>query len=165
MSNQKPANKCIRVGSIFVLRLNGECGSSSCCYQVVGLRGKTLVELRKIQTREYVDGRCVKGKEEQRRFMAENPGEECTPTVWDWLVWSRPLSGQFDGGAFTVRALEPSEYDGQNCLQGRGEDSWLYYREVGEDHESMITGHDGGYARIALKKEGRLPSWAEIPRP
>ena len=162
MGTQRPTNETIRIGSIFSCRYSGECGSSSGYYQVVGLRGKTLVELRRIRTEEYVDGRCVKSEEEQRRFQLENPGENCTPTAWDWLVWSRPLPGQFDGETFTVRALEASD-DGANCLKGRGDDSWRYFWEVEKNDESMMVGYDGGYARIALKKEGKLPSWAEVP--
>ena len=164
MGKQQPTNESIRIGSIFRYNCNGECGSSCVYYQVVGLRGKTLVELRRIRTEEYVDGRCVKGEEEQRRFLSENPGAECTPTAWDWLVWRRPLPGQFDGEAFTVRALEPGD-DGTNWLQGRGEDRWDYYHEVTEDDESRIVGDDGAYARKELKKKGKLPSWAALHQP
>ena len=165
MGKQQPSNENIRIGSIFSCRYSGECGSSSGYYQVVGLRGKTLVELRPIRTEEYVDGRCVKSEEEQRRFQLENPGEECTPTTWDWLVWSRPLPGQFDGETFTVRALKP-DADGTNWLQGRGGyEHWDYYHEVAEDDESMIVGDSGAYARKELKKKGKLPSWAALHQP
>lgn len=163
MGNPKPANECIRIGSIFRYESNGECGSSRVYYQVVGLRGKTLVELRKLRTKEYVDSRCVKTEEEQRRFLEENPGKEFTHTWWDYLVWCRPLPGQFDGEAFTVRALKPGGYDGKNRLRGIGEDNWRYFWETDEDDEGRMTGYDGGYARIELKKKGELPSWAELP--
>lgn len=163
MYNPKPTNECIRIGGIFRRDSDGECGSSCSYYQVVGLRGKTLVELRKLQTKEYVDSRCVKTEEEQRRFLAENPGGEFTRTWWDYLVWRRPLPGQFAGEAFTVRALGPSKYGGKNWLRGRGEDNRRYFNEVDEDDESRMTGYDGGYARIELKKKGELPSWAELP--
>ncbi|MCI8809636.1 MAG: hypothetical protein HFF84_05785 [Oscillibacter sp.] len=146
MSDQRPGNACIQIGSIFKSSVQGECGSSYVYYQVVGLRGKTLVELRKLQTEEYVD-------------------ERCRTSQWTWHVWRRPLPGRFatDAEVFTVRALEPDEIDGCNYLQGRGEDSWLYLREVQADDESIIAGDDGGYARLALLKEGKLPSWADVP--
>ena len=164
MGNQKLGNEAIRIGSIFRYDSHGECGSLCVYYQVTGLRGKTLVELRRIRTEEYVDGRCVKGEEEQRRFLSENPGAECIPTTWDWLVWRRPLPGQFDGEAFTVRALEADD-DGTNWLRGRGEDSWRFFWEVAEDDESRIVGDDGAYARKELKKKGKLPSWAALHQP
>lgn len=146
MSDQRPGNKGIQIGSIFRFHAQGECGSSYAYYQVVGLRGKTLVELREIRTEEYVD-------------------ERCRASQWTWHVWCRPLPGQFKENAelFAVRVLAPSERDGRNWLQGRSEDNWCYYREVEENEESILSGDDGGYARIALKKEGKLPSWAEIP--
>lgn len=146
MSDQRPVNECIQIGSIFRYSSQGECGSSYIYYQVVGLRGKTLVELLELQTEEYVD-------------------ERCRNSQWTWHVWRRPLPGQFakDTKVFTVRALTPSEYDGHNWLQGRGEDNWRYFHEVQADDESIKSGYDGGYARIALKKEGKLPKWADVP--
>ena len=148
MSGQRPGNACIQIGSIFAYSCQGECGSSYVYYQVVGLRGRTLVELRQLRTREYVD-------------------ERCRTSQWTWHVWRRPLPGQFreDAEVFTVRALEPSERDGRNWnwLQGRGQESWCYYHEVPADDESIMAGDDGGYARLRLKKKGELPEWADVP--
>lgn len=136
MGDQRPSNACIKIGSIFQYSAQGECGSSYIYYQVVGLRGRTLVELRQLRTREYVD-------------------ERCRTSQWTWHVWRRPLPGQFreDAEVFTVRALEPDEHDGTNSLQGRGEESWCYYHEVPADDESIMAGDDGGYARLRLKKK------------
>ncbi len=146
MSNPKPSNKCIQIGSVFQYHAQGECGSSYIYYQVVGLRGKTLVELRELQTKDYVD-------------------ERCRTSQWTWHVWRRPLPGQFqeDAEMITVRALAPGEHNNRNWLQGRGEKSWQYYVEVQADDESIMAGDDGGYARLALKKKGELPEWADVP--
>ena len=146
MSGQRPSNACIQIGSVFVFNCWVECGSSCIYYQVVGLRGRTLVELRELWTREYVD-------------------ERCRTSQWTWHVWCRPLPGQFreDAEVFTVRALTPSEHDGRNWLQGRGQESWCYYHEVPADDESILAGDSGGYARLELKKKGELPEWADVP--
>lgn len=127
MSGQRPSNACIQIGSVFAYNCQGECGSSYIYYQVVGLRGRTLVELRELWMREYVD-------------------ERCRTSQWTWHVWRRPLPGQFreDAEVFTVRALTPSEHDGRNWLQGRGQDSWCYYHEVSADDESILAGDSGG---------------------
>jgi len=166
MGNARPVNECIRIGSIFYEDTSDECSLSCAFYQVVGLRGKTLVELRPLQTEEYVDERCVKTDGEVQRFQMENTtGRECVRTVWDYRVWRRPLPGRFkkDAEPFTVRALAPSEEDGRNWLQGRGEDHWRYFREMGAGQEFFLAGYSGGCARVDLKKEGKLPSWAELP--
>jgi len=166
MCKTRPVNESIRIGSIFYEDTSGECSLSHAFYQVTGLRGKTLVELRPLQTEEYVDERCVKTEAELLRFqMEDTTGKGCIRTVWDYMVWSRPLPGQFEKDAepFTVRALNPSKEDGQNCLQGRGEDNWRFFWEMREGQEFFLAGYSGGYARIDLKKEGKLPSWAELP--
>lgn len=54
MEKQNAANAYIRIGRIFSYDCADECGSSYCYYQVVGLRGKALVELRKIQRDAYM---------------------------------------------------------------------------------------------------------------
>lgn len=146
MSGQRSGNACIQIGSIFAYSCQGECGSAYIYYQVVGLRGRTLVELRELRTREYVD-------------------ERCRTSQWTWHVWCRPLPGQFreDAQVLTVRALAPGEGDGCLWLQGRGQESRCYYREVPADDESILAGDSGGYARLELKRRGELPEWADVP--
>lgn len=146
MSSQRPGNEGIQIGMIFRENTSGECDVSYCYFQVVGLRGRTLVELRRLRTEEYVD-------------------ERCRNSQWTWHVWRRPLPGEFaeDSRVFTVRALGADERDGTRCLQGRGENSRCYYHETREGEESFLAGYAGGYARARLKKEGKLPAWADVP--
>ena len=49
MGKKRPTNENIHIGNIFKHSSYDECGSGCSFYQVVGLRGKTLVELRGIR--------------------------------------------------------------------------------------------------------------------
>lgn len=139
MGTKRPTNEGIRIGSIFKHTVWDECGSACSFYQVVGKRGKTLVELRAIREEDFVD-------------------ENCNLGLGQVLV--RPLPGQFFPNAeiITVGACTPSEIDGRNWLHGRGEDSWMYYSELWDGETGHLSGYDGFYAIDALKKEGKLPS-------
>lgn len=139
MGTKRPTNEGIRIGSIFQHSATDECGSSCSLYQVVGKRGKTLVELRAIRGEDFVDENCDLGRGQVR---------------------VRPLPGQFFPNAeiITVGACTPSEIDGRNWLHGRGEDSWMYYSELRDGETGYLSGYDGFYVIDALKKEGKLPS-------
>lgn len=166
MGKTGPVNESIPAGGIFYEDTSDECSISHAFYQVTGLRGKTLVELLPLQTEEYVDERCIKTETELQRFQMEDAtGRGCVRTVWDYRVWSRPLPGQFEknAGPLTVRALNPCKEDGRKWLRGIGKNDWRYFREMREGDEFFLAGYSGGYARIKLKKEGKLPSWAELP--
>ena len=61
MGKKWPTNENIHIGDIFKHSSYDECGSGCSFYQVVGLRGKTLVELRGIRGESYVDESCQLG--------------------------------------------------------------------------------------------------------
>lgn len=137
---QAPHNDNIHIGDIFERSSSDECGSSCAFYQVVGKRGKTLVELRQIRGETYVDETC------DLRF-----GQ----------VKVRPLPGQFweDAEVFTVGVRQPDAETGRNWLRERGETSRVfgtYYSQVLEGEVGRMSGYDGFYAIEELKKEGKL---------
>lgn len=140
MGTKRPTNEGIHIGDIFKHTSQDECGSSCTFYQVVGKRGKTLVELRFIRGECFVDKDCDLGLGEVR---------------------VRPLPGQFleKHGTFTVRACEPDE-DGRNWLRERGETSRVfgtYYIQVHAGEMGSLSGYDGFYAIDELKKKGKIP--------
>jgi len=139
-----PSNENIHIGDIFKHTSRDECGSSCGFCQVVGKRGKTLVELRPIRGERFVDESCNLGLGQ---------------------VKVRPLPGQFfEGDVFTVRALDPSDIDGRNWLAGRGEYSWMCCSEVREGEMGRFSGYDGFYALDEMKKESG--KWFyEVPGP
>ena len=104
MGTKRPSNEDIQIGSIFKCVARDECGSSCDFYQVVGKRGKTLVELRAIRRECFLDERCKPGLGEVR---------------------VRPLPGEFKEGCkpFTVAACRRSEIDGKAILASTDEDT------------------------------------------
>ena len=141
MGTKRPTNETIRIGDIFEYTARDECGSSCYFYQVVGLRGKTLVEVRQIKCEDYVDETCDLGYGQ---------------------VKVRPLPGQFweDTEVRTVRACWADEETGRNWLRERGETSRVfgtYYSQVLGDEIGRRSGYDGFYSIIKLKNEGKIP--------
>lgn len=137
---QASHNDSIQIGDIFRHSSYDECGSSCEFYQVVGKRGKTLVELRQIRCETYVDETCDLGYGQ---------------------VKVRPLSGQFfeDTEVLTVGVRQPDAETGRNWLRKRGETSRVfgtYYSQVLEGEIGRLSGYDGFYAIDQLKKEGKL---------
>ena len=109
---------------------------------MVGLRGKTLVELRGIRGESYVDESCQLGYGQ---------------------VKVRPLPGQFwkDAEVMTVRVCSDDSDDGRHWLRERGETSRVfgtYYSQVLEGEIGQMSGYDGFYVLDRMKKEGKLPS-------
>ena len=141
MGTKRPTNENIHIGDVFMHSCSDECGSSCSFYQVVGLRGKTLVELRPIRCEDYVDETCDLGYGQ---------------------VKVRPLPGQFweNMEVNTVRACGTDEETGRNWLRERGETSRVfgtYYRQVLGDEIGRRSGYDGIYSIINLKKKGKIP--------
>lgn len=135
MGRKMPTNEDIHIGDIFQATFRDECGSSCAFYQVVGLRAKTLVELRAIRGERFWDESCAQW-----------------PTN---MVKVRPLPGQFleNCEKFTVRVGRVSEYTGRKCLYGLGN----LYTEMQEGDTGHLSGYDAVYAMEDMKKEGTLP--------
>ncbi len=150
MGEKRPTNETIRIGEIFERSWHTQDTGTSCSfYQVVGKRGKTLVELRRLEKEYYFD-------------------EKCNP---DWLeIRVRPLSGQFeeDSETVTVRASTPfhSDYGNEprelHCLSEIGKEKkyWPNYYEFRDDYPYSEDGWHAGNVMGNLKREGKLP-----PRP
>ena len=146
MGTERPTNEKIHIGDIFQESLVYECGSRCWFYQVVGLRGKTLVEVREIKTELFQDEACLRNAR----------GE----------VKVRPLPGQFKNEeviTLSVRSEasdeieEDSRISDRNCLRERGRRNGCYYYQVLGDEVGRMTGYDAHYALKALEREGRLP--------
>lgn len=140
MGKKRPTNDTINIGDIFKYSCYDECGSSCAFYQVVGLRGKTLVEIQQIKCEDFVDETCDLGYGQ---------------------VKVRPSPGQFwtDTEVRTVRACGQDEETGRNWLRERGETSRVfgtYYSQVLGDEIGRRSGYDGFYSIDRMKKEGRL---------
>jgi len=135
--SQRPHNDNIHIGDIFEHSSSDECGSSCGFYQVVGLRGKTLVELRCIRDEPFVDESCNLGLGQVR--LRPLPG-----------VWGK------NSQPFTVCVMKPSDIDGRNWLRGRGEEWRMAYSEVREGETGRLSGYDGFYVLDEMKKEGKL---------
>lgn len=151
MEKKRPTHETIQIGDIFEHTSRDECGGGCSYYQVVGKRGKTLVELRAIRSERYVDEECCYVNEAGGRGIGK--------------VKVRPLPGQFweKAEVFTVGVREPDEDTGRNWLRERGETSRVfgtYYSQVLEGEVGYLFGYDATYAIIDLKKEGKLPPWA-----
>ncbi|MCI8399047.1 MAG: hypothetical protein HFF90_06560 [Oscillibacter sp.] len=133
MGTKRPSNEDIQIGSIFKCVARDECGSSCDFYQVVGKRGKTLVELRAIRRECFLDERCKPGLGEVR---------------------VRPLPGEFKEGCkpFTVAACRRSEIDGKAILASWHEEYSCCYFEVREGETGCLYGYEGMYALEALRK-------------
>ena len=146
MGQKRPTNENIRIGEIYMTKTSyydpdGYSGGNF--YQVVGLRAKTLVELRSIRRECFVDENC-----DLRR------GE----------VRVRPLPGQFREGSepFTVRADGVCDWNGKKRLR-RSEPECHFptiYYETGENETGTLMRLAGFRELDRLKKEGKLPSWA-----
>ena len=145
MGQKRPTNENIHIGEIYITKRSyydedGYSGGSF--YQVVGLRAKTLVELRSIRRECFADESC-----DLRR----------------WEVRVRPLPGQFREGSepFTVRADGICEWNGKKQLRGfKGEGHFAkVYFEVKEGETGFVSSRAGLYELDKLKKEGKLPPW------
>ena len=144
MGKKRPTNEDIHIGEIYRTSFSDETEHVCSFYQVVGLRAKTLVELRQIREEYFVDETCNLSYAEVR---------------------VRPLPGQFPEGAetFTVRACGIDEYDGKKCLCEINPEfrNWpTVYYEVREGETGFLNGYAGGYELAKLRKEGKLPPWA-----
>lgn len=144
MGNRRPTNEDFHIGDIFVDSHSDEDGHSCSFYQVVGKRGKTLVELHRLKEEYYLDEKC--------RLCG---GE----------IRIRPLPGQFSdrSEAFTVSACEPSHLDGSRWLHGRGERNLFYYHEYKETVVYDVGGHHGLYTLASLIRERRFPPLPDRP--
>ena len=145
MGTKRPTNENIHIGEIYKSTSTDETEHSCDFYQVVGLRAKTLVELRRIRDECFVDETC-------RLAYAK--------------VRVRPLPGQFVEGSepFTVRAAGISEYSGEKVLCEINPEfrNWpTVYFEVREGETGHLSGYAAVYAMRQLEKEGKLPSWAK----
>ena len=145
MGTKQPTNENIHIGEIYKSTSTDETEHSCDFYQVVGLRARTLVELRRIRDKRFVDGTC-------RLVYAE--------------VRVRPLLGQFVEGSepFTVRAAGISEYSGKKLLCEISPEfrNWpTVYFEVREGETERLSGYAGVYAVRHLEKEGKLPQCAK----
>lgn len=144
MGKKLPTNENIHIGEIYKTSFTDETEHSCAFFQVVGLRAKTLVELRQIRCECFVDETCSLSRAQVR---------------------VRPLPGQFLEGAetFTVRARGVSEHIGKKYLCEINPEfrNWptLYY-EVEEGETGHLSGYAGHDARKELEKEGKLPPWA-----
>ena len=148
MGIKRPTNENIHIGNIFKHSSYDECGSGCSFYQVVGLRGKTLVELRGIRGESYVDESCQLGYGQ---------------------VKVRPLPGQFwkDTEVMTVRVCSDDSDDGRHWLRERGETSRVfgtYYSQVLEGdllavEEQVVDGEDSAGFRQFLHHDGSFPSF------
>ena len=139
MGKKRTTNENIHIGDIYKSSSSDECGYSCAFYQVVGLRARTLVELRLIRTEHFVDETCNLGLGQ---------------------VKVRPLPGQFfeDLPAFTARVARPSDIDGRQWLYMYDKECDLTtcYCEVRERETGHLSGYDGIYALDKMKKEGKL---------
>ena len=139
MGKKCPTNETFHIGDIFQTIFRDECGSSCEFYQVVGLRAKTLVELRLIRTEDFVDETCILGL---------------------GYVKVRPLPGQFfeDCPAFTARVCGPSDIDGRRvlCYHDKSCDLRYVYSEVRDGEIGHLSGYDGIYVLNKMKKERKL---------
>ena len=144
MGKKLPTNENIHIGEIYEHSCTTEDDHTCSFYQVVGLRAKTLVELRKIQGEFYVDETCDRSRSEVR---------------------VRPLPGQFEEGAetFTVRAGGVADWRGGRkrlCTINSRFGNWLEsYYEVREGEAGDWSGVTGYYELKKLEKEGKLPPW------
>ena len=142
MGEKRPTNENIQIGDIFTYRSRSEDGSSDSFYQVVGKRGKTLVELRQLEVEYYFD-------------------ESCKPEWWQIMV--RPLPGQFreKSEVFTTSAGN-SDSLGDQWLKRKAEGGryYYYFSKMREDSVYGYGGWDAAYCIAALEREGKLP-----PRP
>ena len=149
MGKKRPTNENIHIGEIYKTSFTSETEHSCAFYQVVGLRAKTLVELRQIRAERFVD-------------------ETCDLRLGQVRV--RPLPGQFFEGdeTFTVRAAGVTEarvLGGETikvlCEINPESRMWPeVYFEVKEGETGYLSGYAGGYALEKLEKEGKLPPWA-----
>lgn len=145
MGKKLPTNENIHIGEIYKTSFTSETEHSCAFYQVVGLRAKTLVELRAIR------GEC---------FVDETYDSH-------YKVRVRPLPGQFVEGAetFTVRAAGITEarvLGGETIkvLREINPESRMWpevYYEVREGETGHLSGYAAGYALDDLRKEGKLP--------
>ena len=143
MGKKLPTNENIHIGEIYMTISRSETGHDCAFFQVVGLRAKTLVELRQIRVECFVD-------------------ETCDLRLGQVRV--RPLPGQFFEGdeTFTVRVGGVDEYDGRKFLREINPESRMWpevYCEVKEGETGYLSGYAGGYALKKLEKEGKLPPW------
>lgn len=142
MGEKRPTNENIQIGDIFVDKSSSEEGSSVSFYQVVGKRGKTLVELRRLEVEHYFD-------------------ESCKPEQWKIMV--RPLPGQFreKSEVFTTRACDSDSLSDQ-WLKRKAEGGryYYYFSKMREGSVYYYGGWDAAYCIAALEREGKLP-----PRP
>ncbi len=138
MGEKRPTNESIQIGDIFTYRSRSEDGSRDDFYQVVGKRGKTLVELRQLEEEYYFD-------------------ESCKPEWWQIMV--RPLPGQFreKSEVFTTRVCNAS---GWLSRRVPGLRAYYYYSAMSENSVYGYGGWDAAYLIAALEREGKLP-----PRP
>lgn len=146
MGEKRPTNEKIQIGDIFEHSCSTEDDHSVSFYQVVGKRGKTLVELRLLETEYYFD-------------------EKCNPAWPEIRV--RPLPGQFykNQEMFTVRTSSPyrpgyGEPRELHCLSGIGERNWMWYCEFEEARVYTESGWCAGNVIGILERQGKLP-----PRP
>ena len=144
MGTKRPTNENIHIGEIYMSISSDETEHACDFYQVVGLRAKTLVELRRIRDERFVDETC-------RLAYAE--------------VRVRPLPGQFVEGSkpFTVRAgIDECSGDKLLCEINPEFRNWpKVYFELREGETGHLSGYAGVYAMRQLEKEGKLPPWAK----
>ena len=111
MGTKRPTNENIHIGNIFKHSSYDECGSGCSFYQVVGLRGKTLVELRGIRGESYVDESCQLGYGQVK--VRPLPGQ-----FWSGFVaMTRTMAGT--GYASGVRPVGCSEPTIPKCWKER----------------------------------------------
>ena len=146
MGAKRPTNENIRIGEIYMRQpsyYDRDDFSGGHFYQVVGLRAKTLVELRPIRRECFVDESC-----DLRRGQ----------------VRVRPLPGQFQEGCepFTVRADGICDWNGKKRLRESKPEFHLptFYYKVEEGETGTLMWLAGFRELDRMKKEGKLPPWA-----
>ena len=135
----------IQVGDIFEYGSSDECGYLASFYEVVRLKGKTMVELKRIESEYYLDERC---REDENRCAV------------------RPLAVQFcrSDSAEIVVAKVKWEPDSPQpwrtvTLKPRGERDWRCWMYLClPEKMHYVTGIYSGFGRSEIQRRLKAQS-------
>ena len=131
-------NHDIQIGDIFEYSFSDAdgLGTSRSYYQVVALRGKTLVILNAIRAEHFTDGAAAR------------------PSVQHPVVYLRPRKDDFyrEDGGFLTRFVRGT---GRPCLRD-AEHRWRYYFRCCESDTGRESGCDAAFDLEHMKKSGAI---------